>query len=785
MAFRLNTNRVSHTVRKGLHLLGTRVPAQRLKSLVMVLALTIVGYQLLLLASPSRVPLTYPGQASQGAIVLVVDKETSASTHYKHILEKMGESFPSKPLQEKCDFYFDELYRLNEDWEVMDTSKDANKDYKKEAFNHDQFIKDKVKDYKEEHNEEPSDGKKAEFEQQYNKLTELTLKTEQRMIDAVTHLRVYGQCYLRDHGSRVISNFLGGSQKATDSISDGSFDLCYDVEQRLFPWLSRELPTFKRWDGSIIKGIPKMSKYVSEYDDEDIPFTPKNVFDDTEGVGLSRLGKRSSRNECFMNQWRSSLNGKGIVLSVADKYEHDITGLLRVLRALNNKLPIQLVHKGDLSEQVQERIVKVARSEEAEVPLFSYDRVQNDVPHNFPKQEVWFVNAKRCIRKEYNGNFNGYANKLIAYLFNSFDDTILMDTDSVPLVKPSYFFKMGPYQRTKTIFFKDRFNAEKVSKHDSQFFVKLMPNSIDTAMFEIPKATNFTLEHNRYIKGQYRHLMEAGVVGIKRSTHFIGILTSVQMNFWSATNSRIWGDKELFWLGQSISGNENYEFNKYDVVAVGELTPMEDRPRNTIAHELCSTHPGHLSGDDDYTLLWINSGMRFCKVDDSWDGDMDQPRNKKYFKDSGELQAFYKQPVKISAALIPPGGDRVVENNNDEPAKGWVMTPSCKGYLWCAYDIVGGSTDPLDRGTFVEYDNVTEYINGYLGKLWLNQELVQVSKYDVELEKAIAKKKQTEKEEKAKAKLANEEKAKSEKLEKMDRVEEQLINDADSGNEIT
>ncbi|CCH46204.1 Alpha-1,3-mannosyltransferase MNT2 [Wickerhamomyces ciferrii] len=776
-----------------LHQISVLLPVKQLKSVFFGSIVVILLFQLFLLnKSHGIVKINTGGNNNQPSNeILIIDKSTPVSSHYKHLLNKYSENFPTLPFNKKCDLYFDELYKQNEDWEVVDVSKDHNKEYNKEAFNYDKFIKDKIDEYKKKNEgKEPTDGKKAEFELEFQKVLETTNEAEQGMIDAVTHLRVFGKCYLNDqsYSNSIFSNWL--NDKDAQKQDDEKIDMCYDIEQRLFPWLSRELPVFKRWTGDTIIGIPKMSKYVDEtYDDVDIPWSSKNG-ESEDSVDLnsketnkdpqvtkvdrfsSRFGKRYERKDCFLNKWRSMLNGKGIVLSAADKYEGDLIGLIRILRALNNKIPVQIVHKGDLSEKVQNNLIKVARSDEVKVPKYLFDKVKDHSPQNFPKQEIWFVNAKRCIRPEYRGNFNMYANKLIAYLFNSFDDILLMDTDSIPLIKPIEFFKSGPYQRTQTIFFKDRYNMEKVSKHDSEYFKRLMPGKIDESLYTVPRATNNTFE-NRYIKNQFRHVMEAGVVGIKRSTHFIGILTSIQLNFWTATNSRIWGDKELFWLGQSISGNENYEFNKYDVVAVGELTPMEERPRNTIAHELCSTHPGHLSGDDDYTLMWINSGMRFCKVD-TWNGDVQDERMKKKAKDAKELESFYKNPVKINAALIPPGGDRSKPNNNQEPAFGWIMTPPCKGYYWCAYDILGGSTDPRDRGAYVEYDNVTEFRNEYLGKLWLNQDLVDLSKYDKEIlkDQENLKLKQKEEEEKKqkekqqKEQIEKEEKLKAEKIAK-------------------
>lgn len=708
----------------------------------LILVFLVLGSQLIRLPSDSIKTIHGDGK------LVVVDSDRPVSTHYKYLLKKYPESFPSLTLEKKCQIYFNELYKMNHDWEVIDKSIELNKDYNKGAFDHDRFIRERVSDFKKEKDRDPSDSEKAEFELQFQGITSKTLDIEQAMVDAVTHLRVFGSCFLSDHKSSITSDFVsswwGGADQELETIThNNNFDLCQDIEQRLFPWISKELPLFVRWDGEKVYGIPIMSKYITDdgYDDKDLfvqtpidmDFTNENPQDETLDSGKEKPNqffKREEKSNCFLNPWRKALNGKGIVLSVADRYEHDITGLLRVLRALNNKLPIQLVHKGDLSEAVQKRIVEVARDDEVKVPEGLYDQVKSHVPRNFPKQEVWFVNAKRSIRPEFRGNFNGFANKLIAFLFNSFDHTILMDTDSVPLVKPSTFFKSGAYSRMEAYFFKDRFTSGKVSQHDSDYFLKLMPTEVDNVLFGVPAAGNLTLQ-NRYIAKQFKHVQEAGVVAIRRSTHFIGMLTTLQLNFWSAAaGSRVWGDKELFWLGQSISGNENYEFNKHDTISVGELTPMSDRPRNTIAHELCSTHPGHLSSEDDMTVLWVNSGMRYCKVDNTWDKDIEHERFKNVFKDSAELAEFYKKPFRISAALIPPGGDHRVENKNNEPAGGWAMTNPCKGYLWCAYDILGASTDPINRGTYIEYDNVTINTNEYLGLLWLDQDLINLSEYE-------------------------------------------------------
>lgn len=58
--------------------------------------------------------------------------------------------------------------------------------------------------------------------------------------------------------------------------------------------------------------------------------------------------------------------------------------------------------------------------------------------------------------------------------------------------------------------------------------------------------------------------------------------------------------------------------NKWPAAAIGSaVTPLENRiyhnDDKSKRNEGCSTHPGHVSGVDDKTLFWLNSGFVRCK----------------------------------------------------------------------------------------------------------------------------------------------------------------------------
>ncbi|ODV70937.1 alpha-mannosyltransferase CYBJADRAFT_164787 [Cyberlindnera jadinii NRRL Y-1542] len=677
--------------------------------------------------------------------VLRMDEAAVTSTHYVRLLDKFTESFASKPLDDKCVLFFDELYKQDGDWGLVDKTADVNKEYALGPYEClEEYIKRRGKEWKEERKEEWKKQNKAEtppknfpgnvpekmvpqFEQDYLELKELVLEPEQQMVDSIVQVRVFDQCFLRDNSGPSLKKLEG--LKNNIELDKQVTTVYQDVERRIFPWLSSELPTFKRWDGTLVKGMLQISDYIDAYEDKDIVRDPqyKNAFG--ERVEPASKSHASTVGDSFLlKDWRNSMNGRGIVLSVADKYKTEILGLIRLFRALNNKLPIQFVHKGDLSAAAQKEIIEAARSDDIYILPEVYGKVSDQVPQNFPKQEVWFVDASKCINKAYGKSFNSYANKMIALLFNSFDEIMMMDADVLPLIKPNNFFHTGPYERTQTIFFKDRYVQAKKQVEVTDFFKKLMPTAIDDALFGIPRATNFTLE-NRFLGKQSAHLMEAGVVLMKRSTHFAGLLMMVRLNMYKAVTEKIWGEKELFWISQSVAGNENYEFNKYDTASAGALTPQETRPKNSLSHELCSTHPSHVSGDDNHTLLWINSGIKYCKVKNVWEKDFNKKQCKKKYKSIEDLKEKYSTPIRVSSVIIPPNGDRIINNDIEEPVKGWVATGCCNSYLYCAYDVIGGSADPRDQGILIQYDNATADRFDYFGQLWLSEGTVKLSEY--------------------------------------------------------
>ncbi|ODQ76904.1 glycosyltransferase family 71 protein, partial [Babjeviella inositovora NRRL Y-12698] len=288
---------------------------------------------------------------------------------------------------------------------------------------------------------------------------------------------------------------------------------------------------------------------------------------------------------------------------------------------------------------------------------------------------------------------------------------------------------------TGTLFFKDRDLDLTHSEYDGEFFHRMLPTVLDDILFDIPATSNYTIK-NPFMdpKMRRRHYMEAGVVVYRKSAHFTGSLMAFSMNFWNQAREKLWGDKEMFWLGMSMAGDENYGFNGNCAGSVGKVTPKEFRPDGVVSAELCSIQPAHISSDDDQTLLWINSGFKFCKKMGTFDS-FKKNQHAQMFSGARSLldletfnelsiKKMYHDSISIEAAIIPPGAAFKREKKG-EPRMGWEQQRSCGGYLWCGFTNVGGSLEENFLGKLVHFSIVDKLRFKFLGDLWTGYGIVQ------------------------------------------------------------
>ncbi|ODQ80570.1 glycosyltransferase family 71 protein [Babjeviella inositovora NRRL Y-12698] len=571
---------------------------------------------------------------------------------------------------------------------------------------------------------------------------------EAETVERIRRIRRFNQCFVPKQDLRL-----------------DLFDCGY-LERKLFPVLTRQWPVFQRWDGQLVANgnIPHLEKVGSGLE---------NNYNITIFNGKN--------NGCYMKALRDSFKGRGIVLSASDLHKSELIGLIKVLRSVGNTLPIQVMHRNDITMETRVELISWARRDEIPLPeSYAAFASSQALPHVFPKQELWFVDISIAVTRSrsYDIILLGYANKLLAYLFSSFSETILMDTDTVPLVNPELFFSHSVYQTTSTLFFKDRQLEDKTSVHTINFFRTTLIDALegeDYDKFRIPRLTEYTRKSGLFANRE-SHIMESGVVVIDRVKHFHGVVMALQLIQLEPTKMLSWGDKELFWLGLAASGDESYGFNHFRTAAVGQFQPAlitgrdsngvemsfgdgstdkfdparldEFAPRFAAKRRVCLTHPGHINSDDGKTLMWINSGFKYCKLN-LWEIDA----KKQFYSglSEPELQQLYREPFRISAAIIPPlvselqaGGvvnakgeyefelaeAKMAEEvpKKDEPESRFAKygllrerpwkhnTNVCRGYIWCAYDEVHGV-----RGQVVEFGVRALAKFKFLGDVWFNE----------------------------------------------------------------
>jgi hypothetical protein len=665
---------------------------------------------------------THEATTHNGDKFIFINNKYPNPSGYQNILNDMSpEDFSSKPLKERCSLYFSRLYDNEPDWALKEL--ESGYPYNGYIFDtKERFLQERKNEYKNtlENKDDIKDedldklvekfGKKFEWELSYQKAFKESYDTEKYMTDQITNLRVFSQCYLGDISRE--------EQQSIDSFNKTI--TCEANEKRLFKFLTLKFPTYKRWNKEVLSVPPVIEDYLND--------TVHTTSDERKLHQLSG---------CFTRDLKNTYNGKGIVISAADKHVEELSSLLLVLRGLRNKLPIQIVHRGDLSLESQKTLTKVSRSDDLnldEIPSFKkiVQKFYSDI-HDlstdiiFPKQEIWYVDISSAISPD-DKRFVTYGNKLLTLLFSSFEDTVLIDTDTVPFVDiDKFILQSSVYQDLGAFFFKDRQLYDKITGPELTYFRKLLPTRLDTALFGIPELTKFTYE-NRFFGDHYKHIQESGMVAINKKRHIRSTLAINILQMWHATTTRVHGDKELFWLGFSVAGDEDYYLNKHGVGAVGSLNPNSNRllgdendsRRSKLkSHMLCTTHPAHLSGLDDHTLLWMNSGFVTCKRPDEAGKDIKMDLYKNVFKNEEKLKQTYVSPLKIKAVVVPPPQERVINNELGEPASGWEVMFGCGGYLYCAYDSVGGSDDSHYQGTLVEYDDDQILWYDYLGELWV------------------------------------------------------------------
>ena len=645
--------------------------------------------------------------------------------------------------KQRCDLYFKNVFSDNVNWifnpEHNYDIKNDGDDFKNYLEENQQILKEKfapkektiAKDKVEQSFTDFAKDEYVEYKTKYN---------QQLITNHLSIFRIFNKCYVTsDEVSQndKMNTFISKQQKLVHELNpdiprfglteqEELVDLLTSspstFENRVYPWISKQYPVYERFTGKVSHEPPNYYKLLGD----PLQKTTKNI----------KYKRMNNNEELFVKRFKNKCNGKGIVLTIGDQHVEHTVSLIHLLRALDNRLPIQIVYYDDINEESKRRIVTAAQEQFNVLPesfrkvsyMFGDDYLDNNGKGLVP-QEVWFVNAYNAIQKHYRGKFSRFGNKLLAAFFNSFDEFMLIDADTVMMKSPEYFFNLKGYLKTGTFFFRDR-AVHKRGIGDGELIERMAPNMIDSIMFDMPLITNYT-RNNDYFRG-VQHYMESGLLLIDKNRHYNSLLTIIEVNLIQRLRKLSYGDKELIWMGFAINGDENYIFNGNAAGAIGELTAPDDRlrPDGTRHHseEICANHPGHVSSEDNHSLLWINSGFRFCHQSDEVDfkEEAETQTRLKFLKTSEAFKTFYYAPLRITHAIVPPLSPdlEIRRNKEDEPTSGWLWERDyCKRYMWCAYSSIGGKQkdktkkDNTLEGLLVSFDDEEINLFNYLGDI--------------------------------------------------------------------
>lgn len=566
----------------------------------------------------------------------------------------------------------------------------------------------------------------------YDGLKDQAKKNERAMLDQIAIGRIFSQCFVtRDVSSvkqkldrfaanqaRLMSKFSHKQLVLSEEerkINKNKFPDCADLETRVYPWLSFQYPVYERYTGEAFEGPPPMSEFVGEEFQ-----SGRGKLRSDQSIKLIFTGGKP----CWLNNFKNLLNGKGVVIPFYEGSVDDIKSLIRLLRALKNEYPVQVISYGPIEKDHKHALIDAAQK-----PLTDLPGSYNDVKDTFEEliveseevglttQELWFVDALAMLVPEAKEKWDDFPLSILATFASSFEEILLFDPTAIPLKNPGYFFSQREYEQKGAYFYRAKPMHTREDRNIN-FFNKLLPSLIDLVVFEIPILTAQSLDLPFFTGLQ--EVQDPGVVVVDKSQHFAAINSLMQLGaFWPASYRG--NVSQELWLGFLVSGDESFHFNKYFPAAISdELSEKDGAP------QICSAHTGHLDPVTSNELVWLTNGLMTCPAKDA-DAKADHGNAFKWktFEKVEDMERYYRSRFKVTMAVVPPfvNTDSFdLKNDDGLPESPWMEGDGCKGMVMCANSEIGGKTkygSNKQRGQFLEFEALETDLIAFYGDIWL------------------------------------------------------------------
>lgn len=305
---------------------------------------------------------------------------------------------------------------------------------------------------------------------------------------------------------------------------------------------------------------------------------------------------------------------------------------------------------------------------------------------------MYLITYTNLLDPKYVERLQSFNNKILASLFNTFDEYILLDADTVPFINPEEFFEIDEYKENGHYMFTDRQLNIRGDKNRLDFLKNLEPSLeevdlINTEMIFTSQTLNNktkTAERGKlFFSDRVRHIGESGVLVTDKNKKIFGTLMSLMTILNPILSKAGHGDKEFFWLGPLYAGL-SYAFEPSDAALMGFPIKEYDDSGKYTRTKLCDTHIAHAHNG---RLLWTNGGLAKAKDD--------------------KLTKEQNPRMELNGFLC-----------SDRNHGLWQPTANILGGYHCAYAVeVGSSEAPhgyvgwLDLETFQEIDNISKVWN--------------------------------------------------------------------------
>ncbi|ORX75093.1 hypothetical protein BCR32DRAFT_329960 [Anaeromyces robustus] len=253
-----------------------------------------------------------------------------------------------------------------------------------------------------------------------------------------------------------------------------------------------------------------------------------------------------------------TFKGKGIVMSAGKQNFQFTKNTIDALRNIHNcTLPIEVFYNGkkDLPKKYKNVLKSYKNVYVTDISLF----FNNDI-----------VDMK------------GWAIKPFSILASRFEEVIFMDAGVVYLKDPKILFENKIYQKTGTLFFRDR-TIYPGSNKSSKWIKSWLENPLSET------------KELRFMKEESRQEMESSTIVIHKLKTLLGVLAVCKLNekkiHEKVINKKIYEDKETFWIGYDLA-RQHYSMNPHSSTIIGKV--------NVVKREIC----GHLGQMMDNELLY-------------------------------------------------------------------------------------------------------------------------------------------------------------------------------------